>query len=204
MSSSIEIAALPECPHCGTKKVAFYYQSSFNNQNPMYITSFWRCGNCGRGVCIESLGINFHSQNPIVNLMNMYPNSATFDAPEHTPENIAGDYKTAKKNLLGNEYKAASIMARTALEAAVKEFDARGVNLKQKIDNLAEQHVITQSLAEWAHEIRDIGNDAAHESSPISQADAEQAVYFAEMLFTYLFTLPGMIEERRKGSQESP
>jgi hypothetical protein len=88
-------------------------------------------------------------------------------------------------------------MARTSLETAVKEFQAEGRDLRHKINNLAERHIITPVLAEWAHEIRGIGNDAAHESNPITEQDAADAVDFAEMLYIYLFELPGRIAKRR-------
>jgi hypothetical protein len=136
----------------------------------------------------------------------IYPEPKPVDAPQYTPENIAGAYKTAVKNLRSgtkedSDYEAAALMARRSLELALGHVGGEGHNLKQKINNLAERQLITPSLAEWAHEIRDIGNEAAHDSEPFTKVDAEQTVYFAEMLFTYFFTLPGMIEERKRKSK---
>jgi predicted metal-binding protein len=194
---------LPECPHCGRQNMTFYYVADTIKDKAGNHVSFWKCGHCGGGVCGES-GYSLTS-NEIFDaylFSRIYPEAKPLEAPQYTPENIAKSYKTAVKNLRNggddSDYEAAVLMARKALEAACNFFNAQGFNLKQKINYLAEHRVITPALAEWAHEIRDIGNEAAHESGPFTKVDAEQTVYFAEMLFTYLFTLPGMIAERRK------
>lgn len=138
---------------------------------------------------------------PVTSFLNVYPKPSATEAPEHTPDLIASYYKTALRNLRGKgnaDYSAAGLMARKALEVAVNLHNAAGKNLKAKIQDLHAKHVITDSLAEWAHEIRAIGNEAAHEDDLLSKEDAKQIVYFSEMLFTYLFTLPGMLADRRK------
>ena len=132
--------------------------------------------------------------------IRVYPELQELTVPQNTPENIARNYKTALRNLDSGadaDFEAAGILVRKALETAVNESNAQGANLKQKIDNLADNLIITRHMQQWAHEIRVIGNEAAHEDTPLTREDAVDAVNFTEMLLTYLFTLPGMIEERR-------
>lgn len=129
-----------------------------------------------------------------------YPEPEPTDAPKHTPPAVAQDFVEAKTSLRIGNFKAASIMAGSAIETALVEFGAQKGGLKDKIDKLASEHVLTPALAEWAHEVRGIRVDTAHQAergATVSEADAQQAVHFAEMLFYYLYTLPGMIEERR-------
>ena len=132
----------------------------------------------------------------------VYPEAIPLEAPLGTPDEVANAYKTAKKNLQhgqDGDYEAACIMARRSVERAVNGAGGQGHNLKEKIDDLEARRLISPALREWAHEVRDIGNDGAHEAT-VTREDAEQAVYFAEMLFTYLYTLPAMVAERRKKS----
>jgi HEPN domain-containing protein len=131
----------------------------------------------------------------------MYPEPKSLEAPLHTPENIARSYRTAVKNLRSGDdgdYEAACLMARKALELAANQTGGQGGTLAAKIKDLASRGAIAPALAEWAREIKNIGNEAAHEDEPVTQKDTEQTIYFAEMLFTYLFTLPAMIAGRRK------
>ena len=160
--------------------------------------TFWICSNCKKGVCGESRsGLPQQGAFNYGHFTAIYPAPSPNIAPEFTPEQVAADFIEAVSSLKNGNYKAASIMARTSLETAVNLFSAQGANLKQKIDNLAKRNVITTALAEWAHEIRDIGNEAAHDAGPINEKDASAAVDFAEMLYIYLFTFPRRIAERR-------
>ena len=74
--------------------------------------------------------------------------------------------------------------------------------LYNRIEEAAKKQDLTPALAEWAHQIRLGGNDAAHEEEPISKNDAEELSKFTRLVFLYLFTLPGMLEEAQKRTGE--
>jgi hypothetical protein len=52
-------------------------------------------------------------------------------------------------------------------------------------------------MKEWAHEIRLLGNDAAHEEDPFTPPEAESLQAFTQLFLTYAFTLPGMLAARK-------
>ncbi len=89
-------------------------------------------------------------------------------------------------------------MFRKALDTGLKaKFpDIKGT-LFERIDEAARQNKLTPSLAEWAHQIRLDGNDAAHDEEPFSKEDAERLQTFTELVLLYLFTLPGKLDEAR-------
>lgn len=163
---------------------------------------FFVCGHCRKGVCVEAdRGMMCIISTQRWNAVHrVYPEPEPTDAPKHTPPAVAQDFVEAKTSLRIGNFKAACIMAGSAIETALVEFGAQKGGLKDKIDKLASEHVLTPALAEWAHEVRGIRVDSAHQAergATVSEADARQAVHFAEMLFYYLYTLPGMIAERR-------
>ncbi len=89
-------------------------------------------------------------------------------------------------------------MFRKSLDVALKRIHPEGKGMLQKrIDALPQELGITPAMKEWAHEIRDLGNDAAHEEEPFSEAEARSLHAFTEMFLTYAFTLPGMLKERK-------
>lgn len=197
----------PSCPHCGKHDVAFYLSSFRTIPNTNGAIYFFTCGSCFEGVCGKSSDhftynphdLRFHHFN------RFYPEPNEVDAPNYTPDSVASDYIEAKTSLQHGNIKAACIMAGNAIETALIEHGATGGGLKDKIDSLAKAYVITPSLAEWAHEIKGIRNEAAHHAergTTPEKKDAEDAVQFAEMLFLYLYTLPGMVADRRKKAQE--
>ena len=54
-------------------------------------------------------------------------------------------------------------MFRKALDVGLKHIHPEGRgNLKNRIDTIPGEKGVTPAMKEWAHEIRDSGNDAAH------------------------------------------
>src|SRR5216683_1520319 len=99
-------------------------------------------------------------------------------------------------------------MARTALQAALRDTGAEGNNLKEEIKNLASTGVLPPLMREWSDEVRLLGNDATHpdgESEGAAAADARDVVEFLDYLLQYLYDLPKEIayyRERRRQSEQ--
>jgi len=78
--------------------------------------------------------------------------------------------------------------------------DVKGV-LMTRIDRLADNHVIPKAVAEWAHEVRSIGNEGLHEEMVVSPEDAAMTRNFAQTYLRYAFELPGDIVARKVPAQ---
>ncbi|MEE4383762.1 MAG: DUF4145 domain-containing protein [Pseudomonadales bacterium] len=141
-------------------------------------------------------------------LLRVYPTADSISAPDSTPQEVAHFFLQAKRSIRENP-DAAVLMARRTLEVAtllqleVSSTDEsernsfRKLTLFKRIDALNERRRITPLLAEWAHSLRLDGNEAAHGMAPVDPADAAEAVDFAEVFLTYVFTMPARIAARR-------
>jgi hypothetical protein len=77
---------------------------------------------------------------------------------------------------------------------------ASGGSLMKEIDDLASKGLIPPVVKEWAHELRVLGNEAAHPmpgAKGISEKDAKQMVRFLRVLLTLLQDLPADIKKYR-------
>jgi hypothetical protein len=84
------------------------------------------------------------------------------------------------------------------LDTALRRLDPSGKGtLQQRIDHLPAELSITPAMKEWAHQIRELGNDAAHEEDPFTEDEARALHAFSELFLTYTFTLPGMFAARK-------
>ena len=190
------ITVFPVCPHCGAKNMTFHYVDRHEDM------TFWYCAGCGGGVCaVTSQPIPDMLAFPFYNFIRCYPTPKECSIPNHAPEKVAKYFKEAKNNLDAGNYISSAIMARKTVEAAISPMTEKKLSLSASIKQLGTQGILTPALVEWAHEIRIIGNEAAH-GDDATPADAAQAVYFAEMLLLYLYTIPGMIAERRTHAKE--
>lgn len=62
--------------------------------------------------------------------------------------------------------------------------------LGKKMSKLLPNTDLPASMVSWAQEIKDYGNEAAHESHEPDMDQIKELRDFAELLLTYVYTLP--------------
>jgi hypothetical protein len=140
-----------------------------------------------------------------ITVVRHWPTEIETKAPEHSPNNVTSFYLQGMDNLARKNYDAAGTMFRKSLDIALKRLNQSGKGtLQQRIDNLPAAVAITPAMKEWAHQIRELGNDAAHEEDPFTEDEAKTLQAFTELFLTYTFTLPGMLEARKSPPPPSP
>lgn len=126
-------------------------------------------------------------------------------ALEHWPDEIQRFWLQAVSSLQNENWDAAALMARSALQVALRDKGAFGKNLKQEIDNLAKKGILPPIMKDWSNEVRLLGNISAHpqpgeeETSP---EDANDIVEFLNFLLNYLYDLPKQINDYRKRKEK--
>ncbi len=123
--------------------------------------------------------------------------------PDHVPDNITIFFQQGMDNLNKNNWDAAGAMFGKVIDITTKKIDPelKG-SLYERIEQLAKKHLITPDLKDWAHKIRLIRNDALHEASPTGEQEAHDIQIFTDLFLRYVFTLPGILEERRNTAEE--
>lgn len=126
-------------------------------------------------------------------------------APEHWPADVARYWLQAQRAKQGEEWDAAALMTRSALQLALRHHEAAKGSLRSEIDDLASQGLIPPLMKEWAHALRLLGNDSAH-PEPGGQApdpdDVRDALKFLDFLLEYLYDLPKQIDTYRERRDE--
>lgn len=113
--------------------------------------------------------------------------------PDSIPKAIAAVAREAHSSLRVGNVQAAVLMARTTAEATAKAKGITTGNLAAKINALYAQHLIYEHVRDAAHEVRFVGNDAAHGDlvdDPISAEEAESIVELMDMLLDGVFIAP--------------
>lgn len=185
----------PFCMEAGNFSTEFHATKKQSNGGKLLNFDTLKCGNCSSFVQV------FWSAGDRVHDYRVQPWPLKIErAPEHYPEAIGRFWLQAKRNLRDRNWDAAAVMARSALQLAVRSNGAKGANLKQEIDNLASKGILPPLMQEWSHNVRELGNDSAHpnpEQEPTSPRDASDIVGFLDFLLQYLYTLPKKIDEYR-------
>lgn len=195
------------CPFCGEKgnfKTAFHAEKKKPNGNKILNFDTLECGNCKGYVMVlwsasAGLGRGLHS-------FRVLPWPLKFDSyPEHWPENIGRYWLQSKRNLSDENWDAAVVMARSALQIALRDHSASGSNLKKEIEDLALKGILPPIMKDWSDNIRELGNECAHpqpSQSPPDPQDAKDIVRFLDFLLEYLYDLPHQIKNYRERAME--
>jgi hypothetical protein len=136
----------------------------------------------------------------------LYPNASRLPA-DGIPDPARRAYEQALRCYSAASYEACALMCRRCLEALCKSFSVAGNSLNRKVDALCTAGIIDKRLAQWAHGVRAIGNEAAHDTdAELSKDDARDAIDFTEALLMYVFALNARFAEfqQRRSAARAP
>ena len=109
---------------------------------------------------------------------------------EKVPTVIRSAYDQAARSFTASLFEPCVLMCRKCLEATCNSLGATGGNLNSKLQHLFDAGHIDARLLNWAHEIRLVGNEAAHDPETIvSKQDARDIFDFTEAILIYVFSL---------------
>lgn len=92
---------------------------------------------------------------------------------------------------------AAGMAYRRVLELTMKDKapELKGT-LEKRIDKLAEQGKVTPDIKDWAHSIRTLGNEAAHDEDEPTEEDVADLAAFTRVVLEYLYSMPAKVARR--------
>ena len=186
----------PFCLECGNFCIAFHAEKKKPNGSKVLNFDTLQCGSCAAFVMVLwSAGDRLHD-------FRVLPWPQRVDRhPEHWPADVGRYWIQAQRCLRDENWDAAALMARSAMQIALRVLEARGANLKQEIDDLSAKGLLPPAMAEWAAEVREIGNRSAHPGvgqGPTVPDDAREVVRFLDFLLEYHYDLPQRIAAHRR------
>ncbi len=99
------------------------------------------------------------------------------------------------------------MLAASSVDAMLKANNYKDGSLYSRIQQAADDHLITPEMAKWAHQVRLDANEPRHadEAAPLpNSSDAERSIHFAQALAMFLFTLPAKVTRGLKESSPKP
>ena len=184
------------CPKCKCHTNLIYragYEKPIDRNKSIYF-SVEECNNC------EQHFLTIRMNSKYGGLVRKYPNSLPKSINESIPQEIKTDFEEALLCYSVNAYRGAAALARRTVQLICLDKRAdKNKKLYQQIDELFKNGVITKDIQEWAHEVRFLGNDAAHPSKDtVSKDDAKDILDLLESLCEFLYVAPAKAAEQKK------
>lgn len=185
----IHILDLQQCPHCGINHPLLVEKASFRTDSfdgqEVRLWSAYACTKCG-------LVTTAYAYSPEGAVEEIFP---SVDEINIAVPARAKSYLEQARNSL-HAPSGAIMLSASSIDAMLKEKGYREGNLYNRINTAAKDHLITESMALWAHQIRLDANDERHADDNYEmpdQQDAQRVIEFAKALAEYLFILPSRV-----------
>jgi hypothetical protein len=183
---------MDRCPHCAVA----HPNMSLNNQlttkdKSKHVERLWwiyYCQSCGGVVTVSTWPYNNDE------IHEIFPSTKVLD--QSIPERGLLFLKQATDTI---HAPSASIMvSASAIDEMLKAKGLKEGKLYPRINKAAEDHLITEEMAKWAHEVRLEANDQRHadeDSTLPTENDAKRVLDFALALAEFLFVLPSRVQK---------
>ena len=197
------------CPFCmerGSFETEFHAEKNKSNSRKKLNFDTLKCGNCS-GYVMVLWSATGHMVGNVLHDYRVLPWPLRYEKhPDYWPDTVGRYWLQAKRSLTDESWDAAVMMARSALQASLRDQGALGDNLKKEIDELAAKGVLPPIMKDWSHEVRQLGNKSAHpdpeQPSPSGQ-DARDIVNFLDFFLECSYSLPRRIQRfRQRGSRD--
>jgi len=196
MPRLIDYLEIERCPHCSIDKPSLITQwVTETRAHSGGRKRFWRsylCTRCGGIVTASSV-------EQTGDISEMFPSSQQLDTS--IPKN-AREYLNQALNSLHSPAGAVMLTA-SSVDAMLKNKGYKDGSLNSRINQAAKDHLITEDMAKWAHQIRLDANDQRHadtEAPLPSNEDASKCIEFSMALAQFLFVLPSRVTRGLEGS----
>ncbi len=191
---------LDRCPHCNINKPQLSkfgnlgITDNFHGSNKR-LWCIYKCHSCGGCVMVCSPENSSHN-------VKLYPGSIR--AKKEIPERAR--YYLDQAIETKHSPSASIVMSAASIDAMLKLKGYENGSLYSRIDQAASDHLITDEMKEWAHDIRLDANDERHadiNSVLPAEKDSMRCIDFAQALGEILFVLPERVKRgRNQTSQE--
>ena len=186
---------LDRCPHCSIAKPSLHHKSNFDTKSfdgrHHRLWFNYACASCGGVVLTVAPGV----QNSDITEMWPTPQTVADVVPPRAREYLLQAIDSLHAPV------GAVMLTASSVDAMLKDKGYKEGSLNGRIDQAANDHLITAEMAAWAHEIRLDANDQRHadeDATLPSDADAQKVIDFANALAQFLYVLPARVARGRK------
>lgn len=185
---------LSRCPHCSVAnpnlRQVHHLQANNHIGNRPRIWAIYSCNSCGG--LVTAWASNHNAE-----VVEHFPGAYQVDAD--IPERPRSYLQQAHESL--HAPAGAVMLAASAVDSMLKLKGYADGNLYLRIEKAVTEHLITQDMATWAHDVRLDANDQRHADKVATlptEEDAKRVIDFASALAEIMFVLPSRVQRGLK------
>ncbi len=190
--------AIRRCPHCGVASpyLPVKWAGTTKGSDAAFASErHWGafcCSSCG-GVIVAMSNSTTYDADLLDRPDLVFPKTPS--AADDIPEVARKFLQQAMDTIHAPD--ASAVMAGSSVDAMLKAKGLTEGSLYSRIDQALSNGILTQGMADWAHEVRLGSNRPRHadgDNPHVTEEEARQSVDFAEALGNFLFVLTARIQ----------
>ncbi len=191
------------CPFCeeeGNFALAHHAEKKKANSDKKLNFELYQCKNCMSYVHVFWSAAEHAIGHSLYDFMLLPWPLGKAKPSENWPSEVQRYWAQAHETLGIKNWDAAAAMARSAVQAAMRDKGPAAKDLYTEIENLAAKGDLPPLMKDWSHEVRILGNDSVHPkpgAPPTTPEDARDIVKFLDSLLLYLYDFPKKISDYR-------
>ncbi len=173
-----------QCSHCGEKLTSEKGYFAERPEEKMYQEYICICHFCQKPTYIDKD-------------RKQYPGVAFGNAVDGIDDKVVSDlYKEARDCASVNAYTAAAMACRKILmNTAVAKGAKENLKFVQYVQYLSDNNYVPPGGKDWVDHIKNGGNEANHKIEIVLKEEAEELLYFTEMLLTFIYAVPARFKK---------
>ena len=193
---------IDRCPYCNVDTPTMKHQASFQSANhskaKKWLWEAYACNRCGAVVFTGN-----SSETGVGNVA--YTSKITIPEVQAVSKSIpnpARSFLQQAKDSIHTAPSGSIMVSASAIDSMLKFHGYPNGKLYSRIEKACKDHLITDGMKKWAHQVRLDANAERHadEKRMPNSEDAQMTYNFASALGDFLFVIPTMVEE---GIEES-
>ena len=180
------------CGHCN-RSVTSRYLTGFGHKNgETHVTrpNLLSCTKCGKDSTLYAAS------------EEVQPMPLLGEAVQHLPDDAGRAYTEARIAFSAGAYTACMLMCRNILAYAANHLGSgKQHNFIDYVDYLLNSNQINQTMKDWADDIRQHGNDAAHDLSLRDEEEAAETLMLTKYLLEFVFEVEGERKNTRRSTR---
>jgi hypothetical protein len=194
------------CPWCSVATETIAKAHTYDRMHAYLLVQCAQRGSCGRSclVMVRHSGSVAPGQSvvsPVPVAGTTYPSRQVMYAPEGVDPSIAADFTEALRCREQGFLFASALVARRVLQTTARSIVGKMKDLYTEIEAIPLDR-ISKALRDAAHEVRFLGNAAAH-AGTVTEADVDELLAFTDAYLDHLFVLPAKVA-RVKAARTAP
>jgi hypothetical protein len=180
---------LNRCPHCNVDSpnlnAVVHLDTANYNNTVIRDWKNYRCSRCG-GIILAG------ARRGTVEISEMYPSSITIS--ETIPSRAKEYLEQALESI--HAPAGAIMLASSSIDAMLKNKGYKEGSLYSRINKAVSEHLITEEMSKWAHQVRLNANEQRHADDDLvlpTEEDAKKTIDFTLALAEFLFVLPSKV-----------